>query len=197
MAETLANLIWDNPNIKGLYLPGHKEQSKISQYPNDALLMLLGEYSVQEAFKMINIYEQGSSSKLNVNKTIGIWLGSKWGQTTGPMDITWVTDQLKLLGIYIGSDQTIVKSWIERIDQLESQFKMWKHQNLSLTRKVLILNMLSLSGLIYLGRVYPILKSCLNRVNTSILNFLWSSRNEMIKREVLFLPTNWGVSRIH
>ena len=97
VAETLANLIQNNPNIEGLYLPEHKEPSKISQYADDALLMLLGEHSVQEAFKMINIYEQGSGSKLNLNKTKGMWLGSERGQTTGLIEITWVTDQLKLL----------------------------------------------------------------------------------------------------
>ena len=151
VAVTLANLIQNNSNIEGLYFPGHKEPSKINQYADDALLMLLGEHSVQEAFKMINIYERGSSSKLNLNKTKGMWLGSKQAQNTGPIDITWVTDQLKLLGIYVGSDQTIYKCWTERIDKLESQLKMWKYWNLSLMGKVLILNTLGLPGLIYLG----------------------------------------------
>ena len=120
VAETLANLIRDNPSIEDLYLPGHKEQLKISQYADDALLMLLREYSIQEAFTIININEQGSGSKLNLNKTKGMWLSSKRGHTTGPMDITWVTDQLKLLGIYVGSNQTIFKSWTKRTDKLES-----------------------------------------------------------------------------
>ena len=142
---------------------------------------------------MINIYKQGSGSKLNFNKTKGMWLGSKRGQATGPEHITWVMDQLKLLGIYFGSNQTIYKSWTERIDKLESRLKLWKYRNLSLTGKVLILNTLGLSGLIYLGTVYPIPKPCLNRINTLIFNFLWSAKNEMIKRDVLFLPTSRGV----
>ena len=192
VAETLANLIRDNPNIEGLYLPSHKEQSKVSQYADGALLMLLGEHSIQEAFKMISIYEQGSGSKLNLNKTKGMWLGSKRGQTTGPVDITWIMDQLKLLGIYVGSNQTIFKSWTERINKLESRLKMWKHWSLSLAGKVLILNTLGISGLLYLRTAYPIPKSCLTRVNTLVFNFLWSGRNEMIKRDILFLPTDRG-----
>ena len=192
VAETLANLIQDNPSIEGLYLPSHKEQSKVSQFADDALLMLLGEHSVQEAFKIISIYEQGSGSKPSLNKTKGMWLGSKRGQTTGPVDITWITDQLKLLGIYVGSNQTIFKSWTERINKLESRLKMWKHWSLSLAAKVLILNTLGLFGLLYLRTVYPIPKSCLTRVNTLVFNFLWSGRNEMIKRDILFLPTDRG-----
>ena len=146
---------------------------------------------MQEAYRMIDIYERGSGSKLNFNKTKGIWLGSKRGQATGPIDITWVTDQLKL-GIYVGPEQAIYKSWTERIDKLESWLKLWKYWSLYLTGKVLILNTLGLSGLIYLGTVYPIPKPCLNRVNTLIFNFLWSGRNEMIKCEVLLLPTSRG-----
>ena len=142
---------------------------------------------------MISIYEQGSGSKLNPSKTKRMWLGSRRGQTTGPVDIRWITDQLKLLGIYVGSNQTIFKSWTKRIDNLESRFKMWKHRSLSLAGKVLILNTLGLSALIYLGTVSPIPKSCLTRVNTLVFNFLWSDRNEMIKRDIiLFLPTDRG-----
>ena len=69
---------------------------------------------------------------------------------------------------------------------------MWKYRNLSLMGKVLILNTLGLSGLIYPGTVYPIPKPCLNRVNTLAFNFLWSGRNEMIKHDVIFLLTNRG-----
>ena len=110
VAETLVNLIRNNPNIEGLCLPGSREQSKISQYADDALLMLLGEFSFQEAFKMISIYQQGSGSKLNLNKTEGMWLGSKRGQTTGPIYITWISDRLKLLEIYVGSTTPFTKA---------------------------------------------------------------------------------------
>ena len=69
---------------------------------------------------MINIYEQGSGLKLSINKTKGMWLGSNHSQTTGPIDVTWVMEQLKLQGIYVGFDQTIYKNWAKRVDKLES-----------------------------------------------------------------------------
>ena len=81
VAETLANLIRQNPRTDGLFLPGSNDQVKISQYMDDATLLLLGEYSVRKVFKMIEIYEKGSCSKLNMYKTKGMWLGSKAGQT--------------------------------------------------------------------------------------------------------------------
>ena len=71
VAETLANLVCQNPGIDGLFLPGSNDQVKISQYADDAILLLLREYSVHKAFEMIEIYEKGSGSKLNMNRTKG------------------------------------------------------------------------------------------------------------------------------
>ena len=49
VAETLANLIRQNPCIDGLFLPGLNDQVKISQYADDGTLLLHGEYSVRKA----------------------------------------------------------------------------------------------------------------------------------------------------
>ena len=87
VAETLANLIRQNPDIEGLCLPGSNDQVKISQYADDATLLLRGECSVCKAFEMIETYEKGSGSKLNMHETKGMWLDSKAGQSTGPIDI--------------------------------------------------------------------------------------------------------------
>ena len=125
VAETLANLIRQSPGIYGFFLPGSNDQVKISQYADDATFLLLGEYSVHKAFEMIEIYEKGSGSKLNMHKTKGMWLGSKAGQATGPVDIQWITDKLKLLEITIGSDSTILTSWRKRISKLEKRLDMW------------------------------------------------------------------------
>ena len=111
VAETLANLIHKNPGIDGLFLPGSNDQAKISQYADDATLLLGGEYSVCKAFEMVEIYAKGSGSKLNMSKTRSMWIGSKVGQTTGPVDIQWINDKLKFLGITFGSNSEIQTSW--------------------------------------------------------------------------------------
>ena len=72
VAETLPNLICQNPSIHSLFLPGSDNQVKISQYADDATLSLLREYSICKAFEMIEIYEKGSGLKLNMNKSKGM-----------------------------------------------------------------------------------------------------------------------------
>ena len=149
-----------------------KRLMKISQYADEATLLLLGEYSVRKAFEMIEIYEKGSGFKLNMNKTKGMWIGSKAGQTIGPVDIQWIKDELKLLGITFDSRTAILTSWREKISKLEKCLNVWQHSQLSLQGKILILNTLGLSGLVYLTSVHPIPLPCLQTISKLIFSFL-------------------------
>ena len=78
-----------------------------------------------------------------MNKTKVMSNGSKAGQITGPVDIQWINDELKLLGITFRSNSAILQG------------------------KVLILNTLGLSGLVYLGSVHlhPIPFPCFQTIN--------------------------------
>ena len=171
VAETLTNLICQNPGIYGLFLPGSNDQVKISEYADDATLLLLGECSVRKAFEMIEIYEKGSCSKLNMRKTKRRCIVSKAGHTTGPVDIQWIKEELRLLGVTAGSGSAILTSWREIISKLEKCLHVWQHRQLSLQGKVLILNTLGLSGLVFLGSVHPIPHLCLQTINKQVLNF--------------------------
>ena len=119
---------------------------------------------------MIEIYEKDSGSKLNVNKTKSMWLGSKAGQSTGPVDIQWIKNKLKLLGITFGSSSAILASWRGRISKLEKSLNAWQHHEFSLQGKVLILKTLGLSGLVYLGSVQPIPLPYLQSINKLIFS---------------------------
>ena len=127
-----------------------------------------------------------------MHKTKGMWLGSKAGQTTGPVDIQWINDKLKLLALTFGSEAAILASWQERVTKLETCLSRWQHRDLSLQGKTLILNTLGLSGQVYLGSVQPIPKTCLQSINTLIVKFLWSEKTEPINSTTLTLPKDRG-----
>ena len=137
---------------------------------------------------MIAIYEKGSGSKLNMHKTKGMWLGPH----NRPSRIQWINRKLKLLGITFGSDSALLTSWRERVYKLEKCLNMWQYQELSFQGKVLILNTLDLSGLVFLCSVQTIPISCLQSINKLIFNFLWSGKTLSINRATLFLPKDRG-----
>ena len=56
----------------------------------------------------------------------------------------------------------------------------------------MIINTLALSGLWYTGSVVPLPAWAEKRINRIIFDFLWSGKNEQIKREVCYLPYELG-----
>ena len=120
VAETLGQAIRRDDSIRGIPIPGVNKQSKVSQYADDTTLILADNYSITQSFNLINIFERGSGSRLNAQKTEGLWLGSAAGKQTGPVNITWTTDKLKILGVYFGTSNVEHANWIDRIIKLPS-----------------------------------------------------------------------------
>ncbi len=56
----------------------------------------------------------------------------------------------------------------------------------------MIINTIGLSGLIYLCTIFPIPRDILSRINTIIFKFLWSGKNELVRRETVFQPISNG-----
>ena len=93
IAESLGEALRKDDNIRGIPIPGgHGETQKLTQYADDTTLMLQDDISVQRAFDIITRYERGTGSKLNYEKTKGIYIGRREGQTQGAVPITWTRD---------------------------------------------------------------------------------------------------------
>ena len=194
MAEVLGAAIRNCKDIRGVRLPGSSEESKIGQYADDGDLTLADDFSVSKAFEIIHIYEKGSGSKLNLGRTEGMWFGSMAGRRDGPVDIKWRTDYIKVLGIFFTTSRRDLEclNWNFRIEKLAKRLESWKFRNLSLKGKSMIINSLALSGLWFTGSVVPLPAWAEKKINQIIFDFLWSGKNEQIKREVCYLPYELG-----
>ena len=80
IADTLGNAIRKDSHIEGMKIPGTTEQSKISQYADDATLTLADDQSVIRSFDIINKFEVATGGKLNMEKTEEIYIGNNAGQ---------------------------------------------------------------------------------------------------------------------
>ena len=155
---------------------------------------MVDEYSNTKAFEIVSIFEKSSGSKLNLDKTEGMWFGSMAGRTDGPVNIKWRTDFIKVLGIFFTmSDCDFLSlNWNFRIEKLAKRLESWKFRTLSLKVKSMIINTLALSGLWYTGSVVPLPAWAEKGINRVIFDILWSGKNEQIKREVCYLPYELG-----
>ena len=127
VAEVLGAAIRNCKDIRGVCLPGSSEEAKICQYADDGNLTLVDEYSITKAFDIVRIFEKGSGSKLNLDKTEGMWFGSMAGRSDGPVNIKWRTDFIKVLGIFftMSNCDFLSLSWNFRIEKLAERLESW------------------------------------------------------------------------
>ena len=123
-----------------------------------------------------------------------MWFGSTAGRRDGPLDIKWRTDCIKVLGIFFTTSRRDLEclSWNFQIEKLAKRLESWKFRSLSLKGKSMIINTLALSGLWYTGSVVPLLAWAEKKINQIIFDFLWSGKNEQMKRKVCYLPYELG-----
>ncbi|KAK3728096.1 hypothetical protein QZH41_003920 [Actinostola sp. cb2023] len=153
IAEVLGNAIRSDPKIEGFSLPKACVTVKTSQYADDLTLTLRDSYSIKRSFVHITMYERASGCKLNRDKCEGLWIGSSRGSIERPVNIRWVADKVKILGIWLGYGDLTEFNWTQRVVKLEKILNLWKGRTLSLKGKSLIIKsdfLTSLQGLDYI-----------------------------------------------
>ena len=73
--ETLLVALQKNQRVHGINIPGTSDSHKLEAYADDVTLTLKDDTSVVHAFDTISEYERASGSKLNKNKTEGLYIG--------------------------------------------------------------------------------------------------------------------------
>ena len=80
-AEPLAASIRQNPCIKGIKLPHRRgytgREAKLNMFADDTQIINKTEKYIEESLRILNIYEKASGAKMNLDKTVGMYLG-KW-----------------------------------------------------------------------------------------------------------------------
>ena len=105
MAESMAINIRSNPGIHGVKPPGSEYEVKLSQFADDATLLLTDEQSIAETFRVFDRYELASGAKINKGKCKGLWSGDFSNRTDQLYDFAWYNDYIpnKILGQFFGN----------------------------------------------------------------------------------------------
>jgi len=148
-AEILSNRLRQTVEIKGINLFGN--EVKISQFADDTNLFFAGATSVEHTLNTVSRFGAISGLKLNVKKTKAIWLG-KWSTNkTNSLQLEWVNQTVKILGVYFSYDENKNKhfNFDLKIQKLQTKLDLWKARNLTLFGKGLIIKSLGLSQIVY------------------------------------------------
>ena len=125
---------------KALNYPSDQEnEAKRNMFADDTQLFNRDEESIEETFKVLNIYEKTSGAIINLNKTVGMYLGRWKNKTPKFKQIKWSKDPVKALGVIHGHNVNIDALCLEKNKKIKSCLEVWKTRDLAYQGKVLIL----------------------------------------------------------
>jgi hypothetical protein len=79
---------------------------------------------------MKNLYEMISGARINFNKTKGLLIGRSKGRKARFRKITWVTTNVKTLGVHHGYNIDSEAIWKSKVVKINSVLQIWKPRNL-------------------------------------------------------------------
>lgn len=139
--------------------------------------MLFDQESLTATVNELRLFKEQVGLTINLEKSLIKRIGSIKNSTVilDSAGIPWTNDQVKVLGVNITNDQNMEKLNIEPlITNMKVICDSWKVRDLSLVGKVLVLNSLVMSLLVYHLTVTPILsKSAVKKINTLWSEFIW------------------------
>ena len=193
--EPLMSKIRQSKNVEGVTLNLKNINERITikgcQYVDDSNNSLKNINCVPEFFKILQIFEKVSGSKVNFSKTVCLTVDEKLVDPNGLLDPTIGPE--KVLGIPLGKNrENNNEFWEKRIQKLETKLNIWRLRNLSFEGKTLIIRSLGISQITNAIEALCVKEEHIERVNKLLFDFLWSGKNYKIKKEICFLPREHG-----
>jgi hypothetical protein len=133
--------------IQGVKLPGEEDEeyieTKLCMFADDTQLFNKNDESVKKSFDVLIIYEKASGSKVNYEKTKGMYMyiGSAKNNRPKFTKMVWTKDNVKTLGIHHGYDIQNDEIWKSIIDKMKNCVHVWKSRNLTLIVKNLLISL--------------------------------------------------------
>ena len=194
--EVLSSKIRQEPSITGIKIFGH--EIKLSQFADDTNLFCADLISVENALKTVEDFGRLAGLKLNIKKSKAIWLG-KWEKNKSyPLQLKWLHSPVRLLGIHVSYDEkgNNELNFNLKIRKLQTNLDMWRSRDLTLFGKVLIIQSLGLSQLIYTASILNVPEEVARPVKTKLFRFLWKNKRDKIKRTGLYQDLERGGIRL-
>lgn len=121
-----------------------------------------------------------------------LWLGSWNGHTNSPVNISWSSVKVKVLGVFLGPGNLEEENWRLHIILVENALNSWRQRSLSYHGRALVINALALSHRWYVASVIHVPRWVSAELNTLIFKFFCSSKRDLVARRVVVQPSCLG-----
>ena len=186
--EPLAMAIKNNKKIKGIQV--ENSTIKIGQYADDTFLTLDGsELSLRESINVFNMFHKCSGLKVNIEKTMAIWLGNQENTIEGvceDLNLHWV-EKFELLGIKFSLNlkEMIDLNYTIKINNIEKLLNGYRKMRLSLIGRITVIKTLAIPQLVYLMTVLPSPgKYIFSKLEDMFKHFIWDGNVKIVLNQL-------------
>ena len=185
VAEPLAMLLEGESNIRGIKTVGDNV-SLIFQYADDTTVTVQDRNSVYGVLECMEEYGRASGARVNIDKSEIMYMNEN-EKEKAEVGLRERKDYIRVLGINVGIEDRRGREiqYDEIIGGMRKVFGLWKNRKLGLRGKVVVINSLVLSKLIYVMNVVEVPEEVIKKINEMIKDFLWEGRGVRIARDVL------------
>lgn len=183
--------------LEGIKLPSAAEKTlTVTAYADDIHILIENNDDFRKIIPTFTRYAKPSGAVLNADKSRGLWAGGWKNRTDNPLSFQWNNVGDKFLGVWIGNDliheTQIISQQLQ--DKLEHALTTWlpRAAPLSLRGRVLILNQFIAPKLWHILQCHSPPQQIVKRLQSCLVNFIWSSGKHWVKGNVLTAPVNQG-----
>jgi hypothetical protein len=122
-AEPLASTIRSDPNVNGIILPNVDNvtrEAKLVMFADDTHLINRTEESIVRNFDILDMYEKASGAKMNLKKTLAMYIGKWKDKKTKYTRISWTNKPFKSLGVLHGYNIDNDQIWRTKLEKVKN-----------------------------------------------------------------------------
>lgn len=188
-AESLQSAIQKNDQIHGIAIPNTQNFGLVFQHADDTTLTMANRESINEVFKVFELYSVGSGAKINKDKSeiMSIGTGVLTNREIDMYGVKECKDVIQILGVYVGKNLDLCynMNWKDKIKKLKCILNMWLLRHISLQGRKTIISSLLMSRLWYTLSVFSIPDWAVIEIKACCIKFLWNNAAHLIKYQTI------------
>ena len=168
---------------------------KILGFADDTTLFVNSDLSLTSIFDILVDFGMASGINVNTKKTKIMGFGDWENRKDWPIpDLKIEKTEIKILGMIFCRDINLAidLTWSEILSKIKTMTRLLSARHLTLYQRANIINSLILSKVWYNAHTYPLPKKYSKLISKEIFEYLWISKLNPIKRDVLYQSKTSG-----
>ncbi len=160
---------------------------------DDVSLLATDVLSIRRAMDLTDWYGQASGAKLNRSKSEAQLFGPWERVDIGGLDVNFKEKDFKILGVKFDKDGGGQENWTDLLGKVRKRLGFWGLRQLTIEGKIFIFKSVILPLMSLVCSVFNPPRKFLMDLERAVFYFLWGSKWERLKREVVKKrPENGG-----